>query len=241
MFISDKSFLFNSIYQIKWKLSLYRHKILAHVAIQLFFVLLALGGMGISSSGTSMSNYKIELTNYDLTIFAAIGGLLTFIFGTMVGSKSEVLANTVIPMTRMTINISNSIVLLVVSLLNTVLCFCNLYISIAALSIISDDIVYLDVTNLFSFSHLIALFCLLWMISSIGYVFALIGGLKWWLIVAIVILIVSLFNPISVLPTIFGWMIQGGAIWFGLKSLCIALITYLLVFVCTKQLEVSYK
>ena len=110
MFISDKMFWINSWQQIKWKLSLYRHKILVHVAILLFFVLL--GGMGTNSRGTSMGIYNIELTNYDLTLYVVIGGLLTFIFGMMVGSKSEVLANAVIPTTRTTSNFSNSIVYL---------------------------------------------------------------------------------------------------------------------------------
>jgi len=239
MFISDKTFWINSWQQIKWKLSLYRHKMLAHVAILLFFVLL--GGMGTSSSGTSMGIYNIELTNYDLTLFVVIGGLMIFIFGMMVGSKSEVLANAVIPTTRTTSNFSNSIVLLVVSLLNTVLCFCNLYISTATLVIISDGNVFLDITNLFSFSHFISLICFFWMISGIGYFFVSIGGIKWWLSTAIVMLIVLLFNSLSLMPTIIEWMVQGGAIWFSLKCLCITFIAYLLTFVFTKQLEVRYK
>lgn len=238
MFISHKTFWINSWQQIKWKLSLYRHKMLAHVAILLFFVLL--GGMGTSSSGTSMGIYNIELTNYDLTLFVVIGGLMIFIFGMMVGSKSEVLANAVIPTTRTTSNFSNSIVLLVVSLLNTVLCFCNLYISTAALVIISDGNVFLDITNLFSFSHFIALICFFWMLSGIGYLFVSIGGIKWWISTAIVILIVLLINSLSLMPTIIEWMVQGGAIWFSLKCLCITFIAYLLTFVCTKQLEVRY-
>lgn len=239
MFISDNSFLENSWQQTKWKLATHRHKILAHVAIQLFFILL--GGMGTNSSGTSMGTYKIDLTSYDLTLYMVIGGLMTFIFAMMVGSKSEVLANTVIPTTRTTSNFSNSIVLLVVSLLNTVLCFCNLYISTAAMVIISDGNVFLDITNLFSFSHFIALICFFWMISGIGYLFVSIGGIKWWLSTAILMLIVLLFNPLSLMPTIFEWMVQGGANWFSLKCLCITLIAYLFTFVCTKQMEVRYK
>jgi hypothetical protein len=239
MFTSDTSFWMNSWKQIKWKLSTYRHKMLTLVAIQLFFVLL--GGMGTNSSGISNGVYNIELTNYDLTLYVVIGAITTFIFGTMVGSKSELLANTVIPTTRTTSNFSNSIVLLVVSFLNTVLCFCNLYISAAALTIISTDSWYLDISNLFSLNHFVAVIFFFWMISGIGYLFVSIGGIKWWLSTALLLLIVLVFNPLSMMPTIFEWMVQGGAIWFSLKCLCITLITYLITFVCTKQLEVRYK
>lgn len=238
VYTNSTSLWSNSWQQVKWKLTIYRHKLLTLVAIQLFFVLL--GGIRTSSSSTSIGGFDIQLENYDLTMYVVVGGVLSFIFGTMIGSKSEVKANTFIPMTRTTANISNSIVLFVISLLNTVLCVCNLYISTAFSTIMSNDNWYIDVSQLFSLSHFIAACFFLWMMSGIGYLFVSLNSIKWWLSISLIV-IVLLFNQLSILQAILSWFVDDGASLFGFKCLVFAIFYYFIAFACTKKLEVSYK
>lgn len=237
MYINDNSIAHNIWLQLKWKLLVHQGKLWALVIIQLSFAMM----LGSSSSDVSFDLYAIkgDYVVPSLDAYVVAGAIYMFIIGIYIGMGDTLKENFTIPTTRPLASISNSLYLLVISLVTTLVSFSSLYIIVAFRTIFQQQTI-IDIHHLFSGSHFIGMFVLMWLVSSISYLLASLSQVHW--LISIIVLIATWFLVMVqflFFERAYEWMTSGTIYLFSIKCFLAALLFHCFTIIITAKLEVK--
>jgi len=228
----------NILQQVKWKFAVYPYTIVGLLILQILMVFTL--SEYRSNLLINIGAFEVRISPFNLSAFSIVTAVFIFFVSLLVGTKSSMIGNFIIPTTRTLANVSNSLYLLSLSLITAMLCFASLYMTVALNVLLEDAVTLKYVTNLFSFGHFIGLTCFLWCVSSVAYLLISLFNIRIWLGTLVVVLFaIILRTEFQLLQPIIQFFMQGGIWLVSLKCFVTSFVFYFIAFLITYQLEVK--
>lgn len=227
----------NTILQFKWKLAKHQPKIMSLIIINIMLVFL--GGLSGSLTYSSIGSVELRIVDYSVAGFLFIECLLMFIYGVLIVSPIEWKTLSNLPMTRTTVFLSNVGFLFVLSLLNTVLTYCNIYITSVIQSWSLEGVWLFSLEQHFSVSSVFAVFTLYWMACSFGYALTSISEASKTAVVIIVGVIFLFIFRQTFIPIFVNVFMDGGIFILTLKYFGLTVLAFVTSYLFTRRQEVN--
>lgn len=238
MYINHSKAAHNIWLQLKWKVKVHREKMIALLFIQALLVMMFSNSITYFSAG--FGAVLADILTPSLDVYAVGSALYMFMLGLYIGTTSNVRENLTIPTTRTLTNVSNSLYLLFVSCVTTIVSYSSLYITTAYQLIFHQENLLVNLDEMFSMGHFIGFICFMLLVSAAGYLLACLFQLRIWLgIVVIVISWLAFQTEFMLFEKLFYAIVEGEVWLYSLKCFISALGLYAIAYLLTAKLEVN--